>query len=309
MWFLYGGLPIHQDTIRVGHGPVASNWQHTGKGTADPLQHLASNFPCTLLRPEYRQARLRTHQGACETAGARGKLSTKEIAVATATIIPSTPSPGLQAGQHLLTVADLAALSSDLPSGTVLYELDSERLIIMPPPGADHGFVENKFAGAFLYQGEKRGFGKACCGEVGIVLWRNPDRVIGVDAAFITNASLPIRKSPEGYPETVPELILEIKSKNDSLPDVERKVADCFRGGAKVLLVAEPAKKNRGNLPPPPTMPGIDGKCCAYACGHPPRIQNTRRGGLCLRAEPKKGTGTSKTRSQSPFSARQPDPR
>jgi Uma2 family endonuclease len=183
------------------------------------------------------------HQGACETAGARGKLNTKEIAMATATIVPTMPPPGLPAGQRLLTVADLAALPSDLPSGTVLYELDNGRLIIMPPPGADHGFVENKFAGAFLYEGEKRGFGKACCGEVGIVLWRNPDRVIGVDAAFITNASLPIRKSPEGYLETVPELILEIKSKNDTLPDVERKAADCFRAGAKVVLVPDPAKK------------------------------------------------------------------
>lgn len=37
-----------------------------------------------------------------------------------------------QPRQRLLTVADLAVLPSDLPSGTVLYELDNGRLVIMP---------------------------------------------------------------------------------------------------------------------------------------------------------------------------------
>jgi Uma2 family endonuclease len=163
--------------------------------------------------------------------------------MATTTIMATTPVPGPQTGQRLLTVADLTALPSDLPSGTVLYELDNGRLIIMPPRGDIHGAVESKFTGVFLYEGEKRGHGKVRCGDVAIVLWRNPDRVVGADVAFITNASLPIRLSPEGYLETIPELIVEVKSKNDTLPEVERKVADYFRAGVKVVLVPDPAKK------------------------------------------------------------------
>src|SRR5262249_44652210 len=79
----------------------------------------------------------------------------------------------------VFTAADLAVLPSDLPSGPVVYELDNGRLITMPPPGNVHGAIETKFAGAFLYEGEKRGHGKARCGEVGIILWKNPDRVVG----------------------------------------------------------------------------------------------------------------------------------
>ena len=159
-----------------------------------------------------------------------------------ATNSPVLPQPIPEPGRRLLTAADLAALPSELPSGPALYELDNGRLIIMPPPGAEHGAVEWKFAGAFLYDGEKRGHGRAF-GEVGIILWRDPDRVVGADGAFITNASLPIRETPEGYLETIPELILEVRSKNDTLPEIERKVADYFRAGVKVVIVPDPAKK------------------------------------------------------------------
>ncbi len=145
--------------------------------------------------------------------------------------------------RRLLTVADLAALPAELPSGPVYYELDNGRLIIMPPPGDIHGAVETKFAGALLYEGEKRGLGKARCGEVGIVLWRNPDRVVGADAVFITNASLPIRESPEGYLETIPELVVEVRSKNDSRAEVERKVADYHRAGVRLVWDANPATR------------------------------------------------------------------
>ena len=54
---------------------------------------------------------------------------------------------------RLLTAADLAELPSELPSGTVRYELDDGRLIVMAPPGDEHGAVELRIAAALLYQG------------------------------------------------------------------------------------------------------------------------------------------------------------
>jgi Uma2 family endonuclease len=150
------------------------------------------------------------------------------------------PRAPLDLPVRLLTAADLAALPSELPSGTVLYELDNGRLITMPPPGDIHGAVECKFAAALVVQGEERGFGKARCGEVAIILWRNPDRVVGADAVFITNKSLPIRRSPEGYLETIPELVTEVRSKNDTLAYLERKVADYHVAGVQLVWVVDP---------------------------------------------------------------------
>jgi Uma2 family endonuclease len=122
-----------------------------------------------------------------------------------------------------------------------LYELDNGRLVIMPPPGDIHGAVELNIAAQLKLQGELRGLGKARAGEVGIVLWRNPDRVVGADAVFIANASLPIQRSAHGgYLETIPDLVVEVRSPNDTGPAVGQKVADYLRAGVKVVLVADP---------------------------------------------------------------------
>jgi Uma2 family endonuclease len=143
----------------------------------------------------------------------------------------------------LLTAADLAVLPSELPSGTVRYELHHGVLVTMPPPGDIHGAVESNLAAELKVQGERRGHGKARSGDVGVVLARNPDHVYGPDAVFITNARLPIRRSPEGYLETIPELIVEVRSKNDSLAALERKAQDCLQAGAVVVWVVDPISR------------------------------------------------------------------
>src|SRR5262245_19817741 len=158
--------------------------------------------------------------------------------------VTTTPKNGLAgwngaSSQRLLTIADVAALQDELPSGPVRYELDNGRLIIMPPAGGDHGGVENKFAGEFLFQGERKGRGKAKCGDVGVILWRDPDRLVGSDVVFVTKDALPIKLSREGYLETIPKLIVEVKSKNDTMPEVEDKVADYLRAGVWLVWVAD----------------------------------------------------------------------
>jgi Uma2 family endonuclease len=144
----------------------------------------------------------------------------------------------------LLTVADLAVLPSELPSGTVLYELHHGLLITMPPPGDIHGAVESNLSYHLKGQGELRGHGKVRSGDVGIVLARNPDHMYGADAVFITNARLPIRRTPEGYLETIPELIVEVRSKNDTLAALERKAQDYLQAGAVVVWVVDPINRN-----------------------------------------------------------------
>jgi Uma2 family endonuclease len=175
--------------------------------------------------------------------------------------IVSTPTPLSPPTQstRLLTVADLAVLPSELPSGTVLYELDNGRLVIMPPPGDIHGAVEAHITAELMFQGERRDLGKVRCGEVGVILWRNPDRVVGADAVFIANASLPIRRSSEGYLETIPDLVVEVRSPNDTLPEIGRKVADYFRAGVKVVWVADPEAQT----------------VTAHRPGHPPQVFTT----------------------------------
>jgi Uma2 family endonuclease len=143
-------------------------------------------------------------------------------------------------GVRLLTVADLAVFPSELPSGAVRYELDDGRLVIMPPPGDIHGAVDANLVTHLKIQGEWRGHGKVRT-EVGVILRRNPDRLVGPDGVFIANRRLPLRYSPEGYLETIPDLVAEVRSKNDTQPDVERKVGEYLQAGVSVVWVADPA--------------------------------------------------------------------
>ncbi|MCI0331834.1 MAG: Uma2 family endonuclease [Planctomycetes bacterium] len=140
---------------------------------------------------------------------------------------------------RLFTAADLELLPTDLPSGPIDYELDNGRLVfIMVPPGDLHGAVQLNIATELKVQGDRRSHGKART-EVGIVLWRNPDRVVGADIAFVAKKSLPIRRTNEGYLETIPELVVEIRSKNDSLKYVERKVQHYLKAGVEIVWVAD----------------------------------------------------------------------
>jgi Uma2 family endonuclease len=110
----------------------------------------------------------------------------------------------------------------------------------MPPPGDIHGAVESNIIAQLKNLGEFRDLGKARCGDVGLILWRGPDRVVGADAVFIGNASLPLRLSPEGYLETIPDLVVEVRSKNDTLSAVQRKVYDYLKAGVRIVWVADP---------------------------------------------------------------------
>jgi Uma2 family endonuclease len=149
----------------------------------------------------------------------------------------------LQPAQRLFTAADLESLPTELPSGPIDYELDNGRLVfIVVPPGNTQGAAQSNVVTELKNQGERKGYGKART-EVGVVLWRDPDRVLTPDVLFVAKKSLPIKESPEGYLETIPELVVEIRSKNDSLPYVRRKAEHYLKAGVEVVWIVDPTVK------------------------------------------------------------------
>jgi Uma2 family endonuclease len=139
----------------------------------------------------------------------------------------------------LLTAADLAVLPTSLPSGDVRYELDDGRLVVMPPPDDVHARGQAKIITYLATDAEDCGLGEVR-GEIGIILRRNPDRVVGADGAFILAKSLPVNRSKEGYLEKVPEIVIEVRSKNDTSPEVAAKNHEYFAAGAVIVWVLDP---------------------------------------------------------------------
>lgn len=171
--------------------------------------------------------------------------------MSTATLPPPSGSPTVHG--PLLTAADVARLPRTLATMDVDYELHDGRLIVMAPPGDIHGRRQARFSAFLFLHGEQPGHGQVRA-EVGVLLRRNPDHLLGPDAAFLTTAQLPPRLSPEGYLLTVPALVVEIRSKNDTQPEIDAKVRDYLAAGAVLVWVADPDARtvtaHRANQPP-----------------------------------------------------------
>jgi Uma2 family endonuclease len=135
--------------------------------------------------------------------------------------------------------ADLAAFPTHISSGDVDYELDCGKLIIKRPPCAAHASVQIFIAAELMYQGQRKHHGRAFT-EVGIVLSRNPDTVLGADLAFVGKPKLPVRRSREGYLDTIPDLVIEVRSKNDTRAELERKAQQYLSAGVSIVLIADP---------------------------------------------------------------------
>jgi Uma2 family endonuclease len=160
--------------------------------------------------------------------------------MSTATITPPpAPSVSRSPTQLLLTAADVALLPRSLATTDVKYELLDGRLIVMAPPGDIQGDRQGALVGELYIQGQLKGHGRVR-GDVGVLLRSNPDRVVGPDAAFLTTAQLPAKHSPEGYLLTIPALVVEVRSKNDTQPEIDAKVQEYLAAGVVVVWVADP---------------------------------------------------------------------
>ncbi|MEW6755508.1 MAG: Uma2 family endonuclease [Candidatus Latescibacterota bacterium] len=79
-------------------------------------------------------------------------------------------------------------------------------------------------------------------GEVGVYTRRNPDRVRGVDVAFISRQRLPGGPG-SGFLAAAPELVVEILSPADRWEDVYQKLEEYFELGVERVWVVEPGDR------------------------------------------------------------------
>lgn len=155
----------------------------------------------------------------------------------------ATPPPEstslVRGGRRLLTVADVAVLPSWLPSGDVRYELHDGVLTTFAPPTYQHSRCVTHILAVLYIHGEKPGHGSAY-GRVSILLRQNPDHLIAPPAAFLTATQLPPKTTPQDFLLTIPALVVEVRSKNDTQPEVDAKVREYLTAGVVLVWAAEP---------------------------------------------------------------------
>jgi len=122
-------------------------------------------------------------------------------------------------------------------------ELVEGRIVHMSPTGMPHGVYEVNFSFALRRFVEKHNLGVVSAGEVGVYTKRDPDTVRGADVVFISHERNQ-QRSPSGYIDVAPDLVVEIMSPNDRWTDIVEKLREYFAIGVKLVWVANPESRS-----------------------------------------------------------------
>lgn len=137
-------------------------------------------------------------------------------------------SDRLIAGDELLAMTDVGPC-----------ELIDGRIVPMSPTGGEHGAIEFLLGGELMAFVRRRRLGWVVGGETGLYTGRDPDRVRGVDIAFISRERLPYRPK-QGFLEVAPELVVEVLSPDDRWQNVRQKIEEYFAIGVERVWLVEP---------------------------------------------------------------------
>ncbi len=138
---------------------------------------------------------------------------------------------------------------------TILKLMTAEELLQMPdddmqrelirgvltedmPPGYEHGVVEAQIGRLLGNFAADNDFGEVLTGDSGFVLERGPDTVRGPDVAWVAPDRLEGRVV--GFAELAPDLVVEVRSPNDSQRHMAERAMMWLSHGVRMALVADP---------------------------------------------------------------------
>ncbi len=112
------------------------------------------------------------------------------------------------------------------------------KLVVLGPARWKHGAALADIAGSIAWHASDAERGSAML-RVGLILWRNPDRVVVPDALYYKPNRLPLEDSPEGFLEIPPDLVVEVRDQYDSPEEMTQRIKDYFRAGVPVVWVVD----------------------------------------------------------------------
>jgi Uma2 family endonuclease len=123
------------------------------------------------------------------------------------------------------------------------YELERGEVIEMSRPGELHGLVcgnVTRILGNYTVQRRK---GYVLSNDVGIVWERNPDTVRGPDVVLY-NHSRRYRELNPKFCEEVPPLAVEVRSPNDRMSKITRRISQFLTWGVSQVWLIDPEDRS-----------------------------------------------------------------
>ncbi len=138
-----------------------------------------------------------------------------------------------------LTVKDLEKLQIDYPDYQM--ELVGGEIIFMSPSGLESDEIAAAII-AYLWNWVRpRKLGRVIASSGGFRLPNADGDIRAPDTSFIRAEKLP--HPTEDYPELVPDLIFEVKSKSDKLPKLRQKIQEFIELGTVVGVLVDPRSR------------------------------------------------------------------
>ena len=131
----------------------------------------------------------------------------------------------------------------DMPQHGGHCELVNGELRQMPPAGYEHGTVGFALARLLGNHVHDHKLGTVSAAETGFVVKENPDTVLAPDIAFVAVGRVPATGDPRKFLRTVPDLVVEVASPNDTLNEIEEKIDDWLAAGTRLVWLVSPKRK------------------------------------------------------------------
>jgi Uma2 family endonuclease len=138
--------------------------------------------------------------------------------------------------QSLLTAEEFGQLAAPgVPS-----ELVRGEVVMMNMPSFRHGEVCAAIAEIVRGYVKRRGLGRVLTNDSGVITKRDPDSVRGADVAYYSYSAVPKGEHPWLYAPKPPELVFEVKSRDDRWAQIHEKVAEYLDAGVRAVCVVDP---------------------------------------------------------------------
>jgi Uma2 family endonuclease len=121
------------------------------------------------------------------------------------------------------------------------YELIRGELVEVTPPNVTHGRIlitVTRLIDRFV---QEHRLGRLYGGDVGIVVERDPETVLGPDLSFFVADRIPAVEPV--YFQTPPDLIIEIVSPRNAAREIERKVGMYLEFGVRQVWIVYPVRR------------------------------------------------------------------
>src|SRR5450432_392826 len=142
----------------------------------------------------------------------------------------------MAATTHLMTVEDFCKLPED--QGPIYHELRHGKVVSVPRPKLKHSLIQSNLRELIKRSVESGGF-------VGIVMAFRPlpeHELWVADVAYLSAERFRLA-DPEGYIAGAPDLVIEVLSPSNTVPEINDKETLCLDNGAQEFWVVDPDRR------------------------------------------------------------------